>query len=76
MSARRAMEVALQREMEAHEYFDRALEHVQDPEVRRLFEQLREEEVEHQALVRRELSKLPPTPGPDPEDYVDEPTAQ
>jgi erythrin-vacuolar iron transport family protein len=76
MSARQAMEVALQGEITAHDYFDRVLEYVVDPEVRRLFEELREEEVVHQTLVRKELAKLPPAPDFNPEDYVDEPTAQ
>ena len=51
---------------------------VRDPEVRALFEELRDEEVQHQDLVGRELAKLPPeTEGElDPEDFTDEPTSQ
>ena len=76
MSPREAMEVALRSEVKAHEFFARALERVSDPEVRELFEELREEEVEHQDLVKKEMARLPPGPDVDPDDYVDEPVAQ
>jgi erythrin-vacuolar iron transport family protein len=76
MSARQAMEVALECEIKAHDYFDKALEAVSDQEVRRLFQELREEELEHQRLVKRQMEKLPPDSGANPEDYADEPTAQ
>ncbi len=76
MSVRQAMEVALQSEVKAQDYFDQALEHVQDADVRRLFEELRDEELEHQRLVKRQMAKLPPDPGTNPDDYADEPTAQ
>lgn len=75
MSPREAMEVALRCEVKAHDFFVRALERVSDPEARRLFEELREEEIEHQDLVKKELAKLPPGPDIDPDDYVDEPVA-
>ncbi len=76
MSARQAMEVALQSEIKARDYFDQALKHVLDPEVRRLFEELRDEELEHQSLVKKQIAKLPPDADANPEDYADEPTAQ
>jgi rubrerythrin len=76
MSPREAMEVALRCEVKARDFFVRALERVSDPEVRELFAELRDEEVEHEDLVRKELAKLPPGPDIDPEDYVDEPVAQ
>jgi rubrerythrin len=76
MSPRQAMEVALRCEVKAHEFFARAIEQVSDAEVRGLFAELREEEVEHQALVKKELANLPPGPDIDPDDYVDEPVAQ
>jgi erythrin-vacuolar iron transport family protein len=75
MSPRQALSVALDSEIKAHDYFDQALGHVSDPEVKALFQELRAEEVEHQDLVRRELDKLPPDDGLDPEDFVDEPPA-
>jgi erythrin-vacuolar iron transport family protein len=76
MSARRAMEVALAAEKKAHAFFDGALPHLADPDVRRLFEELRDEEVLHQTWVREAMQKVPPGPEADPEDYADEPVAQ
>jgi rubrerythrin len=75
MSARRAMEVALASEVKAHGFFVEALPHVADPEVRKLFEELREEEVLHQRLVREAMAALPPGDEPDPADYEDPPVA-
>jgi rubrerythrin len=49
---------------------------VTNPEVKRLFAELREDEVEHERLVASELERLPPDPEASPEDYVDEPVAQ
>ena len=76
MSARRAMEVALDSEVKAHDYFAGALPHVVDRDVKALFEELRDEELEHQEMVKRVLAKLPPGPDADPNDYADEPVAQ
>ncbi len=76
MSAREAMEVALSAEKKAWAFFDRALGSVKEPDVRRLFEELREEEVEHQELVRAEIDRLPAETSVDPEDYVDPPRQQ
>jgi rubrerythrin len=76
MSAREAMKVALQSEIKAHDFFVEALKHVSDPEVRKLFEELRDEELAHQELVENEIAKLPPGPDVNPDDYADEPVAQ
>ena len=76
MTVRQAMEVALQCEIKAYDYFAQALRYVVDPDVRRLFEELRDEERVHQDLVRKEIEKLPPDSGADPADYADEPVAQ
>ncbi len=76
MSPRQAMEVALQCEVKAHNFFDDALQHVTDAQVRELFKELREEELEHKDLVEKEMARLPATPEVNPDDYVDEPTAQ
>jgi erythrin-vacuolar iron transport family protein len=59
MTARQAIEVALACEVKAYDYFDAALAHVQDPSVRTLFEELRAEEAEHQALVKAVMAKIP-----------------
>jgi rubrerythrin len=76
MSPRMAMEVALASEVKAHQFFLEALKVLADPQVRALFEELRDEEVEHQDLVKAELAKLPPDSGLSDEDFVDEPAAQ
>jgi rubrerythrin len=76
MSARHAMLVALDAETKARDFFAAALPHVTDPEVRELFEELHEEEIEHQQLVRQHLDKLPPDSDADPDDYADEPVGQ
>ena len=73
MSARHAMEVALDAETKARDFFAAALPHVTDPEVRELFQELHDEEVEHQDLVKHHMAKLPPDTGHDAADYADEP---
>jgi rubrerythrin len=60
ISVRQAVEVALRAEERAWEFYDQAIPHVQDPEVRAFFEELRAEEVEHQRLLKDLLAKLPP----------------
>lgn len=76
MHAREAYTVALASEEKARQFFVDALEHVTDADVKKLFEELRDEEVEHGELVKKELAKLPPGPDPDVESFVDEPVAQ
>ncbi len=76
MSPRQAIEVALQCEVKAHDFFDSALQHVTDAQVRELFKELREEELEHKSLLEEEMAKLPAIPDVNPDDYADEPTAQ
>jgi rubrerythrin len=76
MSPRKAMEAALASEVKAHAFFVAALPALKDADVRALFEELRNEEVEHQELVQLELDKLPPDSGLSDDDFVDEPSAQ
>jgi rubrerythrin len=76
MSPRKAMEAALASEVKAHRFFVATLPALKDPEVRALFEELRDEELDHQKLVQAELDKLPPDSGLSDEDFVDEPAAQ
>ncbi len=76
MSARQAMETALRSEVKAHAFFVEALPHLADAEVRALFEELRDEEVLHQSLVRESLRALGPERPVDPADYEDPPVAQ
>lgn len=71
MSELRACQVALRAEKKAHEFYDRALRHVTDPEVRALFEELRDEEAEHVRMVEAIIAKLPPSARLDLEDEDD-----
>jgi rubrerythrin len=59
IGARQAMEVALRAEERAWEFYDRAIPHLQDEEVRHFFEELREEEVLHQQMLQARLDALP-----------------
>jgi erythrin-vacuolar iron transport family protein len=76
MTAREAMHEALQCEEKAHAFFVAALPQVHEPAVAALFVELRDEEVQHQILVKNEIAKLPPDPAVRPDDFEDEPTAQ
>jgi rubrerythrin len=75
MSARQAMLVALRAETKAYEFFVAALPHVTDPEVKRLFQELRDEELIHQSLVLEVMRGLPQPEEPDAADYEDGPVA-
>lgn len=76
MTPRQAMQAALGSEIKAHGFFVAALPTVKDAEVKALFEELRDEELEHQGLVRAEIAKLPPDSAISDEDFVDEPAPQ
>lgn len=76
MSPRAAMQVALAAETKAHAYFVAALPGIGQPDVKVLFEELRDEELHHLELVRRELQKLPPGDELDAAAFADEPVAQ
>jgi rubrerythrin len=76
MTAHEAMDVAMQAEIKAHDYFAAALQHVTDPDVKALFTELRDEEIEHQDMVKAAMAKLPPRPAITGEDVADEPVSQ
>jgi rubrerythrin len=76
MSTRQAMETALRAETRAFDFFTQAIPHLRNAEVAALFEDLRNEEVLHQALVREALHCLPHEPNRDPRDHEDEPVGQ
>lgn len=61
MSALKAFELALSSEQKAHDFYDEALGHVTDPEIRKLFAELRDEETEHIRMVREAIARLPPS---------------
>jgi rubrerythrin len=75
MGVRQALETVLASEVKAHAFFEEALPRVKDPELRALFQELRDEEVHHQALVKTELARCPEKPD-DSEVYADDPVAQ
>jgi len=76
MTLQEALDVALAAETKAFEFFDGALPEVEDPEVRELFTELRQEEVEHMQMVREQMKKNPEGDGHDPADFADEGVAQ
>lgn len=73
MSTRSAYQVALAAEEKAFDFYDRALRNVEHPEVKALFEELREEEAEHVRMVKDILAKLPASAAVDLEDEDAEP---
>jgi len=75
MTVEQALRTALAGEEKAYAFFARAIPQLENAEVRALFSELRDEEVEHQALVRQELARLPEEPA-NGEAYGDEPVAQ
>jgi len=58
ISAREALELALKAEIRAFEFYSQAIPHVKDPEVRKFFEELREEELDHQRMLRDKIAQL------------------
>ena len=75
MTARAALHVAFAAEKKAYQFFTDALPQV-NGEVKELFTELREEEVQHQRMVLAELEKTPPDHALATWGVPDEPTAQ
>ena len=61
MSALKAYQVALFSEQKAQAFYDEALDHVDQPDVKALFEELRDEEDEHVRMLVNIIAKLPPS---------------
>lgn len=59
MSAEQAFQLALESEQKARDFYDEALKHVADADIRALFSELRAEEVEHVKMVERIIAGLP-----------------
>ncbi len=68
MSPLKAYQVALSSEEKAFAYYDQALRHVDQPDVKTLFEELRDEEAEHVRMLKEIIAKLPPSAAIDLED--------
>jgi rubrerythrin len=60
MSALNAFKVALAAEQKAFAFYDQAIPGITRPDVKALFEELREEEAEHIRMVEGIIAKLPP----------------
>jgi len=60
MSALRAFEIALDSERKAYDFYDQAIPHVSNDEVKTLFTELRDEETEHVRMVQEAIANLPP----------------
>jgi erythrin-vacuolar iron transport family protein len=73
ITPRRVLEIALDSEVKAHDFFAGAIPHIVDPDVKKLFEELRGEEIEHQEMVKKQLATQPPDDKRDPDEFIDEP---
>jgi len=76
MTARQALTAALRSEEKAHAFFTAAVPLIGDDDVRRLFEELRDEETEHRRLVMEQIERQPPDPYLKADDFADEPVSQ
>ncbi len=63
MSPLKAYRVAWTAEKKAFAFYDQALRHVTQPEVKALFEELRAEEAEHVQMIEAIIARLPPSAG-------------
>ena len=68
LSQLKAFQVALFSEKKAYAFYDAALPGVTQPDVRSLFEELRDEEAEHVRMIEAIIAKLPPSAAVDLED--------
>jgi erythrin-vacuolar iron transport family protein len=73
MSPWSAYLVALASEKKAFAFYDQALRHLTQPDVKALFEELRDEEAEHVQMIEAIIAKLPPSAKVDLEDEDDLP---
>ena len=76
MSLQDALDVALAAETKAFEFFEAALPEITNPEVRELFTELRQEEVEHMQMVGEQMKNAGAGDDFDPGDFADAPVAQ
>ena len=72
MSTVQAFEVGLAAEKKAYDFYDMALPGITDPDVRELFTELRDEEMEHVEMLREAMAKLPSSAGAEAELDLDE----
>lgn len=72
MSVMDAFAVGLAAEQKAYDFYDLALPGVTNPEVRDLFVELRDEEVEHVEMLKEAMAKLPESAAIKPEYDLDD----
>ena len=72
MSPLKAFQLALSSEEKAFWFYDEALKHVTNTEVRELFTELRDEESEHVEMVKTAIAGLPPGSDEDLENLDDD----
>jgi rubrerythrin len=65
-------EIGLVAEKKAYDFYDAALPGIADPEVRTLFTELRDEELEHVEMLREAMAKLPSGASDEVEFDIDE----
>jgi len=73
MSQLGAFQVALSSEKKAFAFYDAVLPGVRQADVKALFEELRNEEAEHVAMIEGIIAKLPPSAAIELEDEDDDP---
>jgi hypothetical protein len=73
MSQLQAFQVALSAEKKAFAFYDAVLPSVKQADVKALFEELRDEEAEHVAMIEAIIAKLPPSAAIELEDEDDDP---
>lgn len=73
MSQRHALEVAMESEIKAYEFYNSILQVIQDATVRELIKSLRDEEVEHQKLLNEQKAKYADMLESDFDPEIDEP---
>lgn len=72
MSPRDALEVAMESEIKAYQFYDGILQVIQDAEVRKMITILRDEEAGHQVLLNEKRAKYLDTLEPDFDPEIDE----
>lgn len=72
MSTVQAFDIGLAAEKKAYDFYDMALPGITDPEVIKLFTELRDEEMEHVDMLKEAMKKLPESASSEVEFDVDE----
>ena len=76
MDVKACLEASLASEEKAEAFYRGATDHAEYDEVRTLFEQLAEQEVGHQRMIRERMAKAAVSSPVDPDDIADEPVGQ